>query len=120
MGRGETPESLALAGALAEVLVCGALLPFTEWRPLTPTLILVLAGLGVFGTLGTLLNCFALQHTAAANVAQFQYTQIVLGALLGWLIWDEVPSARVWAGAAVIIGAGLLVAARATRSDAPA
>jgi drug/metabolite transporter (DMT)-like permease len=44
-------------------------------------------------------------------VSQFHYTQIVAGSLLGFLIWRDVPSLHTVLGAAIIIGAGLYIAA---------
>jgi S-adenosylmethionine uptake transporter len=42
-------------------------------------------------------------------VAPFEYIAILLGALFGWWIWGEVPSAATYAGVVLVIGAGLYV-----------
>jgi drug/metabolite transporter (DMT)-like permease len=45
---------------------------------------------------------------AEANfVASFEYTGLVWGAGWGYLLWDEVPDSYMYAGAALIVGAGL-------------
>ena len=49
------------------------------------------------------------------------WPQVVLGlafnwgALLGWVIWHDVPGSNVWAGSAVLIASGLYIAHRETR-----
>jgi hypothetical protein len=44
---------------------------------------------------------------AEANlVAPFEYTGLVWGALYGWLVWRELPSATSWLGIAIIVAAG--------------
>ncbi|MEN9465255.1 MAG: hypothetical protein RL217_1436, partial [Pseudomonadota bacterium] len=36
------------------------------------------------------------------------YSSILYGALLGWLFWNEIPLWSTWAGAMLIIGAGVI------------
>ncbi len=42
-----------------------------------------------------------------AMIAPFHYSQIIWGAILGYFLFHEVPTARTVIGAAIIIGAGL-------------
>ncbi|MGV2482136.1 UNVERIFIED_CONTAM: EamA/RhaT family transporter, partial [Salmonella enterica subsp. enterica serovar Weltevreden] len=37
------------------------------------------------------------------------YTALIWAFALGYIIWQDVPSANVWAGAVLIAGAGLII-----------
>ncbi len=51
----------------------------------------------------------------AAVVAPFDYTILLWGLLLGWVIWHELPDPEIWPGAAILIGCGLYITHRETR-----
>jgi drug/metabolite transporter (DMT)-like permease len=51
----------------------------------------------------------AYHRSPVAIVAPFQYTQIIWGALAGWLIWNQLPSGHLIAGAVVVAASGLYV-----------
>jgi len=51
----------------------------------------------------------SLRRAPASVVVPYQYTTIVWGLVLGWLIFGDEPRAHVVAGAAVIIAAGLFI-----------
>ena len=42
-------------------------------------------------------------------IAPFHYTQMVWGALFGFLIFNHIPAATTFAGSALIVVAGMLV-----------
>jgi drug/metabolite transporter (DMT)-like permease len=73
-----------------------------SWRDL-----LLLAATGPIAALGTVLLSQAYRMAEANFVASFEYTGLVWGAGWGYLLWDEVPDAYMYAGAALIVGAGL-------------
>ena len=45
----------------------------------------------------------------AAVVAPFRYTALLWSALLGYVIWGDVPGGWVWLGAAILIASGLWI-----------
>ncbi len=51
----------------------------------------------------------AITIAPASLLAPFQYMSIVWAALLGWMIWGDVPSRALMAGCAVIVASGLFV-----------
>ncbi len=71
-----------------------------------------LLGLGLVATSGHLLLVAAARHAPASLLAPFQYIEIVSAALLGFLIFGDIPALATWAGMAIIIGAGLYLAHR--------
>jgi drug/metabolite transporter (DMT)-like permease len=108
--RSETTDSIAFFSGLVGMLVCGAL---TVWHavPVGFSTLLLLAAAAVFTLIGQLCNFTAMRLTTAATVSQFHYTQIVAGAVLGFLIWHDVPTLQTVLGAAIIVGSGLYIAA---------
>ena len=95
--------------ALAMLLVPG-LRP--ELSPLPgPTLALVI-GMGLVGTLAHLLMTWSLRLAPASTLAPMQYLEIPLGALIGWLMFRELPDGLAAVGIAITVAAGLYVIAR--------
>jgi drug/metabolite transporter (DMT)-like permease len=91
-------------------LVQGALLP----GPALALLVFLGACIDVGGNL---LYTTALHNTASTNVAQLHYTQIISGAILGYLIWHEIPTWNLILGSLIIIGAGFVIALQVHRQD---
>jgi drug/metabolite transporter (DMT)-like permease len=46
----------------------------------------------------------------AAVVAPFKYTSLLWSAVLGYVIWGDLPGGWVWLGAAILIASGLWIA----------
>ena len=63
--------------------------------------------LAVTGFLGQLTITQAFRHGQAAVVAPLEYTALIWGAGLDWLIWRTLPGANTLLGATIIIGCGL-------------
>lgn len=115
--RSEPPDSLAFMQAFAQAVICAALLPF--WNaPMSWALLLLLCGGGIVNVAGSLCSMIATKHTTTATVAQFHYTQIISGAIIGFLVWHEVPTPYLVAGSLIIIAAGLYIANHMRRTAA--
>ncbi|MER2520180.1 MAG: DMT family transporter [Bdellovibrionales bacterium] len=115
MTQSETTDSLAFYSALVGtvVFVPIALLldgPVTQWP-----ILCLLALMSFFALCGDIFNFIALRHAPAATVEQYHYSQIVLGAILGYVFWHEVPSWNLVVGAIIIIASGAYVALAALR-----
>jgi drug/metabolite transporter (DMT)-like permease len=111
IAQSETADSIAFFSGLVGTAVCGGL---TAWQgvPVSVSTLLLLLAMAVFTLIGQLCNFTAMRLTTAAMVSQFHYTQIVAGALLGFLIWHEIPAFHTLLGAGIIIASGLYVAAQ--------
>jgi drug/metabolite transporter (DMT)-like permease len=72
--------------------------------------LLVLAGL--LGGLGQILLTESYRHAETAVIASFEYTSILLALLTGYLVFSEVPSNSMLAGAALVFAAGLFIVHR--------
>ena len=75
----------------------------------------LLLALAVTGFLGQLTINEAFRHGQASAVAPFEYTALAWGVSLDWLIWQTLPQAHTWLGAAIIVGSGLYLVRREKR-----
>ena len=66
----------------------------------------LLALLGIVAALAHLCVNRSLKLAPAAVVTPYQYSQIVWGVLFGYLVFGDVPDARLLSGSALIIAAG--------------
>ena len=116
MTQSETAESLTFFNAFVEMLVGFS---FMLWHadPLAWKMVVILLAMGALCIVGNLSFAKAIRATTATTVAQFHYTQLIMGALLGFLIWHDVPTLNMVFGAAIIIAAGLYIAAHARRTE---
>ncbi len=83
------------------------------WEPVEPVGYLVMAASGICVAVGVSFVAYAFRQASASLLAPFQYSQMLWGMLLGFLIWSEVPTIWTLTGAALIIASGLYVAQRA-------
>ncbi len=118
LGRTESVFSMLfwmIAGQFAIALFA---LPFV-WRPVELRhwpLLAALAILNLLGQLG-LVRAFSLAPPSA--IAPYEYTALLWAAVLGFLVFGDVPSGRLWVGAVIIIGAGTYVTLRTRPADVP-
>lgn len=93
-----------------------AMAPFavTTWEAPAAFDVGLFALIGLLGGAAHFLVIVAYRHAPASVNAPFEYTALIWGTLLGWVIWQEAPDAPVWIGAAVIIFAGLYITYRET------
>jgi drug/metabolite transporter (DMT)-like permease len=69
-----------------------------------------LAGLCALGAMGSVSQYWttqALAHAPAAAVSPFNYMTLLWGSLIGFVVWDEVPTPAMLLGAAIVTAAGL-------------
>lgn len=78
------------------------------WQPVSSNLWGWILLLGLVATLGQLALTRAYRTAPTGKVGVYAYTAVLYGALMGWLIWDEIPMWTTWLGAALIIAAGLI------------
>ena len=80
------------------------------WQPMrlsdVPTLLLM----GGFATIGMVAITWAYSHVEASRAAPLEYTGLVWAALLGWLVFGEMPTAwSVGSSALIVLGCLLLL-----------
>ncbi len=70
-------------------------------------LMLIMAGL--LGGIGQILLTSSYRYADASLVAPFDYTSMILALLIGYFIFDEVPTVTMLIGAGIVISAGVLI-----------
>lgn len=83
-----------------------------EWELLTFRQLLMLASAGGFLACGYFFVTVALRAAEIAVIAPFRYASLLYSAVLGYLIWDDVPNLPAWCGMALIVTAGVYLARR--------
>jgi drug/metabolite transporter (DMT)-like permease len=104
-----TPTIVLTSGQIAGTLVFGlAAAPFV-WVTPTPRDLAMLALFGVISIVALACINGALKRAPASVVVPYQYTMIVWGVVLGYLVFGDVPDIAMLAGAGIIIAAGLFI-----------
>tara|TARA_B100000686_G_scaffold274238_1_gene292209 strand:- start:1037 stop:1894 length:858 start_codon:yes stop_codon:yes gene_type:complete len=65
---------------------------------------------GLFGTLNAMFIVFAFRAGEATAVSPVDYTRLIFAALLGFVLFSEIPDTWFWAGSATIVAANLYIA----------
>jgi len=114
LARTESTLSIALSFMVAVALANGvAALP--DWLPLQSRHWPWIATVGITGALGQLLMIEAFRAAPASVITPFEYTALLFGLLLDWLLWRTLPDARTLLGGAVVTASGLYVILREHR-----
>jgi drug/metabolite transporter (DMT)-like permease len=114
-----TSNTVLVAGQIIGTMVFGlAAAPFGWVMPsVADAGLLVLFGVNAIVALACVNRSLTL--APASVVVPYQYTMIVWGALLGYLVFGDVPRPNVLAGAAVIVAAGLYIFVREQARSGP-
>ncbi|MGE0416474.1 MAG: DMT family transporter [Acetobacteraceae bacterium] len=71
--------------------------------------------MGIIGGSAHYLLTKAFERAPAALLSPFNYLQLLGATFTGWVLYRNLPDEWTWAGAAVIVGAGLYIARRENR-----
>ncbi|WP_259781571.1 DMT family transporter [Aestuariispira ectoiniformans] len=88
--------------------------PFV-WVPMTLLDIGVVAGMAGLALCGHVFVSRAFNTGQVGVIAPFEYSALLWTTIIGFLIWDDLPSSQVWSGAVIIIGSGLYIIHRERR-----
>jgi drug/metabolite transporter (DMT)-like permease len=114
MAATETTGSMVFWFLLMLALGAGALAAPGWVRIAVPDLPWIF-GVGLAGWAGQHLITEAFRLAPAATVAPYEYLALVWGLGIDWFIWNTLPGARVLAGAAIVVAAGLYLLHRERR-----
>ena len=91
---------------MAVVLVVPSVLVWTtpSWADLA-----LLLFVGVFGASNATFNVFALRVGEATAVSPFDYIRLIFAALIGFLLFSEIPDSWFWLGSAMIVAANIYI-----------
>jgi drug/metabolite transporter (DMT)-like permease len=106
------------------MIMCGSAMSFFISLPFLPHYFIMpepfewglFLMMGLTGSIGLLCVSYAFQMAPSASiVAPYHYTQIIWGAILGYLCFSEVPKSEVMIGAVLIIMSGIYLIHSETR-----
>jgi drug/metabolite transporter (DMT)-like permease len=109
LGKVCDPMVTSMWGAGVAMLLLGSQLPW-YWVPLTWVQVLILALLAAIAAISQTLVVLAFGRAPAAELAPFTYVEIVAGVVFGLALFGTWPDALAFAGIALIIVSGVLVA----------
>lgn len=82
------------------------------WEMPTPSEFALLVSAGLLGGVGQILLTESYRHAEVAVVAPFEYSSILLATMIGYLVFDEVPTRLMLMGVVLIIIAGIVIILR--------
>jgi drug/metabolite transporter (DMT)-like permease len=106
----DRPETSVSYDAVVGTVVLSVIVPFFWVRPADARHWLLLGVIGLLGGLGHYCGARALVATPASTLAPLYYVQLISAAALGYVLFGDVPSAWTWAGAALIVASGVVIA----------
>lgn len=111
LGRTDSTQSMVF-WLMLMVATGASLLALPQWKPIAAEHWPILAGVGVAGAVGQWAITEAFRSGEASFIAPFEYTALAWGIALDWLFWRTLPGGATFAGAALIIVAGIYLIRR--------
>jgi drug/metabolite transporter (DMT)-like permease len=108
LSRRDSVISMVFTLHLGMGLVATVTLPWV-WVPMSWVELGELCLVSVIALVAHYLFAAAFARAEVSALAPFEYSALVWATIIGYLLWQEVPSAEVWTGAAMIISCGLYV-----------
>ena len=105
--RRDDPVCITFYFTLAGVVASLAGLAWQGWTKPAPFDLVLFVAIGLLGGLAQYGMTLSYRHTAVGIVAPLKYLTIVLGGVIAYLVWGEVPDLWSLAGITLIIVSGL-------------
>lgn len=103
--------------SMAIMTVVSALLAMGEWQIIQVAHIGWIVATGAVGALAVHMLTQAFRSAPASVIAPFEYTALLWGVGIDWLVWDTLPQSRFYIGAGIVIASGLYVIWRESRRE---
>ncbi len=108
-----TDSSQAIVVWLMVSMALGAgVLALPQWVPIRAADAWLIAGIGVAGAFGQYTITEAFRRGEASLIAPLEYSALLWGVLLDFSLWNVLPDAMTWVGAAIIVLSGLYLLRR--------
>lgn len=110
----ERTETIVLYFSLSASVLALVTVPFGwVWPTPEQTILLVLAGFA--GGVAQIFLTASYRHADMSVIAPFEYTSLLLGLIVGYFAFGDVPTPAMIIGAAIVIGSGIFVILREHR-----
>jgi drug/metabolite transporter (DMT)-like permease len=111
------PIGLQAVSGIIAVVVLVPLLAFFSHSNFAPLALIrpsgvdleLLIAIGLIGTISHLLMIWSLRYAPSATLAPMQYLEIPVAALLGWMVFSDLPNPLTLLGISITMAAGLYV-----------
>ncbi|GMB81745.1 DMT family transporter [Shinella zoogloeoides] len=110
-----TPTIVIYFSLFASLFSLGTL-PF-GWIALGWQSLVLMALAGFCGGIAQLLLTSSYRYADVSTIAPFEYTSIVLGLIIGYVLFGDVPTRTMLLGTAIVVSAGIFVIFREHRLD---
>lgn len=104
--RHDRPETTLLWTASVSFAVLSFIGPW-QWHKPDAFAWVLIVGVALLGSLSHYALIRALDFAPAGSVQRYSYSMLVWAALLGWLVFGDLPDAFTIAGAGVVVGSGI-------------
>ncbi len=112
--RTDTSESM-IVSFLVMVSIGGLAFAWRDWVPVQNRDWLLLIAIGGMGAVAQHCITDAFRYASAATLAPMEYTALLYGLAIDFVVWSTVPSPVVLLGGLLVVAAGLFVVRRAAR-----
>lgn len=89
-------------------------MPF-GWAPMTGWQVAFLVMSGICGGVAQIMMTEAYRYASVATVAPFEYSSILFGLVVGYLLFADVPTMHTLIGGAIVVASGLFIVWREQR-----
>src|SRR5210317_2037717 len=110
-GQSESVYSFLIIGKLILIIISGVI-TFELYIPMTKTDFFLNFNAGLLRGMGMIFIINSARHLPASIFANTQYIQLLIGALIGFYIFNEIPTWNIYLGNVFIIGAGVYIVLR--------
>ena len=87
------------------------MVPFV-WSPMLRIHFFVFFSIGIMGAIAHLCMISAFERAEASFLAPYNYTKLLWVAVLGYIVFGDIPGLEMWLGAFIIVSAGFYVFSR--------
>ena len=113
----KTDSSVSIAAYMAILMTPMSLLPaLFVWRMPTGEEFIGLFVIGAFGSIGHVMLAQAFKEAEATAILPLDFTRLIWAAVVGYLLFAEVPGIWTWLGGGLIFAAATYVAYREAQS----
>lgn len=110
----ETTGSIVFYFSIMSSVLALLTIPF-GWKVPSSHELFLLVTAGLLGGVGQILLTESYRFAEVAVIAPFEYCSIILALLIGYFVFDELPTAHMMAGVVLIVSAGIIIIERERR-----
>ncbi len=104
----ERTPTIVVYFSIASSVIALVSLPF-GWVWPTPMQATFLVMAGIAGGVAQILLTESYRHADMSTIAPFEYTSMLLGLVIGYMLFGDIPSSEMMTGAVIVISAGIFI-----------